>query len=303
MEIKAIQLLEIVQKVPAVAICGEQNVQVQTIAPFVADNRDPNSLSWLNLKNSNLAYDYKNGVLVVPHTIDQERLPSTATFLLYANPRKAFRDILFTFFTPKEIEAGISPAAHIGKNVKLGAKVSIGHNTVIEDNVVIGNNVRIGHGNSILRNTIIGNQVVIGNNNTVGGVGFGYEKNDEGHYELMPHLGNVIIEDTVEIGNNSCIDRAVLGSTIIRRNAKIDNLVHISHGVEIGENSLIIAHAIVCGSVKIGANVWVAPNSSIRNKVTIGDDSTIGLAAVVVKDVAAGETVIGNPARSVLKKA
>jgi UDP-3-O-[3-hydroxymyristoyl] glucosamine N-acyltransferase len=153
----------------------------------------------------------------------------------------------------------------------------------------------------IKKGTIIGNRVKIGANNTIGGVGFGYEKNEAGAYEVMPHIGNVIIEDDVEIGNNTAIDRAVLGSTLIRRNAKIDNLVHIAHGVEIGENTLVIAHAMVAGSVKVGKNVWIAPASAILNKIQVGDESTIGMGAIVLKEVSPGQTVVGNPARDILK--
>ncbi len=91
-------------------------------------------------------------------------------------------------------------------------------------------------------------------------------KNEEGKYSIIPHMGNVVIKNQVEIGNNTCIDRAVLGSTIINENVKIDNLVHISHGVSLGANSLIIANTMIAGSSIIGENVWVSPSSSILNK-------------------------------------
>jgi UDP-3-O-[3-hydroxymyristoyl] glucosamine N-acyltransferase len=299
MQLKAVALQEIIKKIPPVAVYGNRKVQIRKVVPFSVENQDANTLSWLGIKDAELAYRYAHGVLIAPTSINPEQLPSTATFLLYEKPRKAFRDILYLFFATQEQPTGIAPSAFIASDVKIGLNVSIGHNTVIENNVIIGDNVRIGHGNIILCNTVIGNHVIIGNNNTIGGIGFGYEKNEDGQYELIPHLGNVVIQDHVEIGNNNCIDRAVLGSTLIKQNVKIDNLVHISHGVEIGENSLIIAHAIICGSVKIGANVWVAPNSAIRNKVTVGDNSTIGLGAIVIKDVPENNTVIGNPARPI----
>jgi UDP-3-O-[3-hydroxymyristoyl] glucosamine N-acyltransferase len=133
-------------------------------------------------------------------------------------------------------------------------------------------------------------------------VGFGYEKDEDGHYQVIPHIGGVLIEENVEIGNNTCIDRAVLGNTILKKNCKIDNLVHIAHGVIVGENSLVIAHAMVGGSTVIGDNVWVAPNAALINKITIGDNATIGLGAVVVKNVGENDTVIGNPAKPMIKK-
>jgi len=113
----------------------------------------------------------------------------------------------------------------------------------------------------------------------------------------LPHIGNVLIYDKVEIGNNTCIDRAVLGSTIIHENVKIDNLVHIAHGVVIQENSLIIAHAMIGGSAEIGKNVWIAPGALIINKGKVEDDSVVGMGAVVIKKVDKRAIVAGNPAK------
>lgn len=140
------------------------------------------------------------------------------------------------------------------------------------------------------RTAIIGDYTAIGNN------GFGFYKG-----KRVPHRGNVLISAGVEIGNNTCIDRAVIGSTIIGENVKIDNLVHIAHGVKIGKGSIIVAGAVICGSVTIGENVWVGANACIRQHLTIGDNVVIGMGAVVVKDVPAGQTVAGNPARQLSK--
>ena len=147
--------------------------------------------------------------------------------------------------------------------------------------------------------TIVAAGVKIGSNNTIGGVGFGYELNENGEYELMPHIGNVVIKENVEIGNNTCVDRAVLGSTTIHENAKIDNLVHIAHGVSVGKNSLVIANAMIAGSVKVGDNSWVSPSTSIIQKTTIGEGSLVGMGAVVTKDVDPNSVVAGVPARKI----
>ena len=131
----------------------------------------------------------------------------------------------------------------------------------------------------------------------LGGDGFGYVKNEATQeYELFPHLGGVVIEDHVHIGNNTCIDRGSLKDTIIHQGVKIDNLVHIAHNVTVGKNSLIIACSMIAGSVVIGENCWVAPSSSVRNGIYIGDNTTIGLGSVVTKSVGADETIAGNPA-------
>jgi len=141
-----------------------------------------------------------------------------------------------------------------------------GLNVVVDNDCLIGENVRIGHNTVILPSTIVGDNVSIGCNCTIGNTGFGYEKDNDGVYKKIAHLGNVIIEDNVDIGNNTCIDRAVLGSTIIGENTKIDNLVHIAHGVKIGRNCLIIANSMIAGSVVIADNCHISPSVSILNQ-------------------------------------
>jgi len=180
---------------------------------------------------------------------------------------------------------------------KIGKNVFIGDFSVIESGCVIGNNCFIGYNNVLHKKTKIGNDVKIGSNNTIGGIGFGYEKNEKGDYEVLPHIGNVVISNKVEIGNNTCIDRAVLGSTIIKQNVKIDNLVHVAHGVVIGENSLIIANSMLGGSSVIGKNAWISPSVSIINKGEIEDGALVGMGAVVVKPVKSKTIVVGNPAK------
>lgn len=139
--------------------------------------------------------------------------------------------------------------------------------------------------------------VVIGKNTVIGADGFGYARAEDGTLVKMPHRGNVVIEENVEIGSNTCIDRAVVGSTVIGAGTKIDNLVHIAHGVKIGKNCLIVAGAVIGGSCEIGDNCFIGINASIKNKVKIGNNVTVGMCAVVLKDVPDGVTVIGNPAR------
>ncbi len=141
-----------------------------------------------------------------------------------------------------------------------------------------------------------------GSNCVIGSSGFGYERDENGIPVRMPHLGNVVIGENVEIGSNVCVDRAVIGSTVIGDNVKIDNLVHVAHGAKIGKNTLIVAGAVIGGSVDIGENCFIGMNASIKNKVKIGNNVTIGAGAVVLKDVPDGETWIGNPAKKLEKK-
>ena len=139
-------------------------------------------------------------------------------------------------------------------------------------------------------------------NTTIGGTGFGYEKNTDGEFELFPHIGGVRIEKNVDIGANTCIDRGTLGNTIIGAGSKIDNLVHIAHNVKIGRNCAIIAHSMIGGSTVINDNCWVAPSACVRDGISIGSNSIIGLGSVVVKPIPDNEVWAGNPARKFEKK-
>jgi UDP-3-O-[3-hydroxymyristoyl] glucosamine N-acyltransferase len=257
-------------------------------------------IMWVSHKNIDLASEIKKGTIIC-FPIDEKQLHKTCNYIFVENPRQAFSSVLTAFFMPKP-SFTISKTAVIDPSVKMGENVFIGENVVIEAHCEVGNNVKIGHNSVILANTIIKNNVIIGSNNVIGSVGFGYEKDEKGDYIFIPHIGNVIIEDFVEIGNCTTIDRAVMGSTILRKNVKVDNLVHIAHGVDIGENSLIIANAMIGGSTKIGKNVWVAPSSSLINKIEIEDNAVIGLGAVVVKSVKENTVVVGNPAKPLERK-
>ena len=230
-------------------------------------------------------------------------LPENISLLQVENPRRVFAELLGHFFAKKTPMGVIHPSAVIDMSVSYNPhSVHIGPNVVIEEGSEIGNNVIIGANSVVKHGTIIKDNVQIGSNCTIGGVGFGYEKSESGEYLVIPHIGNVVLENNVEIGNNVCIDRAVMGSTWLQENVKVDNLVHIAHGVEVGKNSLIIANAMIAGSVKIGKDVWVAPSTSVRQKLNVGDNALIGLGSVVVKDVDANQIVAGVPAKPMMKK-
>lgn len=136
----------------------------------------------------------------------------------------------------------------------------------------------------------------------IGRSGFGYVRNEGGGLERMPHAGNVVIGDGVNIGAHTCVDRAVIGSTVIGEGSKLDNLIHIGHGAKIGKYCLIVAGAVIGGSAEIGDRCYLGMGCLIKNKVKIGNDVTVGMGAVVLKDIPDGETWIGNPARKLEKK-
>lgn len=279
---------------------GDHNGTINKPVNFDPANRDSCSLMWIKQKKIENLYFLEDGTVICPADVDRTRFNPNVNYFISDNPRKSFAKVLRTFFIPSK-KIGIATTAFIHETVKIGNNASIGHFVTIHENVVIGNNVHIDDHTVIKENTIICSNVTIGANCTIGGVGFGYEQDEIGDYELIPHIGNVIINDYVEIGNNTTIDRAVMGATILEENVKVDNLVHIAHGVKVGRNSMIIANAMVAGSVQLGENVWVAPSSSIINGVTIGNNTVIGMGAVIVKQVGEKDIIVGNPGRSIKK--
>jgi UDP-3-O-[3-hydroxymyristoyl] glucosamine N-acyltransferase len=282
------------------AIMGKQEFDVSALIQLNVENTNPQAMMWVSQKNIHKLEEINFGVIIC-NEISETNCNTSCTYLICSNPRLAFQKILNQFFAPVR-EVGISASAYIHPTSQIGHNVFIGHNVVIEQNCLIGDNCTIGHNTVIKSETKIGDHVIIGSNNTIGGVGFGYERNESGDFDLIHHIGNVIIKNNVEIGNNTCIDRAVMGSTILEENVKVDNLVHIAHGVKVGKNSLIIANAMVAGSVDIGENVWVAPSSSILNGLKIENNAFLGLGAVVIKNVETNTTIIGNPGKPLIKK-
>lgn len=292
------KLTQILNNIQYSAFFGDSNCEIDYPKQFDVENTDANTIMWLNDKSFFLLDSLNYGTVICTRAPEVKR--PTVNYILVNNPRFAFKTVLELFFVDKVIPS-ISKTSVIHPSVKIGVDALIGENVVIEGGCEIGNSVQIDHNSVIKKNTRIGNNVKIGSCCTIGGVGFGYEKDIEGEYSLIPHLGNVVLNDRVEIGNNTCIDRGVLGSTILEENVKVDNLVHIAHGVKIGANSLIIANSMIAGSVTIGENVWVAPSSSILNKKSVGTNSTIGMGAVVVKNVEVGQVIVGNPGKPLIK--
>jgi len=294
-------LKHIAELIPNIVIKGNSLQTIKGLAKLDTSLSN-DELCWCSDVNIESLKTITTGNIICNQTIPETYLNPSCNYILCENPRLVFKLIGDKFFADLSVDYKIETSAFIDASSSISEKVKIGHNAVIEANVIIEEGSIIGSNTVLHKNTKIGKNVKIGCNNTIGGVGFGYVKEDDGSYSVINHFGNVVIEDNVEIGNNTCIDRAVLGSTLIKKNAKIDNLVHIAHGVEVGENSLVIANAMIAGSVKIGKNSWIAPSASILNKKTIGDNVTVGLGAVVIKDIESNDTVVGNPSKSILKK-
>lgn len=298
-----VKILDILLECKYIEFIGNNKQIIKTIVPLTkATNRDE-ELLWCSDKNLDKLTLITKGTVIVSDEITNRRhlINTNCNYIIVNNPRSYFREILVLFFSQKR-NPYISENANIHPSVTIGTNVFVGNNVILEENCKIGNNCEILHNTVILSGTIIGDFVKIGCNNTIGGIGFGYEKDDQGDFQLIPHLGNVVLKDFVEIGNNSCVDRAVLGSTILEENVKVDNLVHIAHGVIINRNSVIIANSMIAGSVEIGANSWVSPSASILNQTKIGKNTLIGMGAVVIKDIDDNDIVVGNPSKSIVNK-
>lgn len=185
---------------------------------------------------------------------------------------------------------------------KIHESVSLGKNVVIENDVEIGEGCIIEHNVVIHAGTKIGKKCIIRSGSVIGGQGYGFVKDTEGNNYRQFFLGGVIFEDNVEIGYNCCIVNGTVENTILSAGVKLDNLVHIAHDCNIGENSTITAGVSFCGYVNVGAEVRMAPNSTVLQRLSIGENSLIGLGAVVLKDVEPGSTIIGNPGRNLKNK-
>ncbi|UFH34811.1 UDP-3-O-(3-hydroxymyristoyl)glucosamine N-acyltransferase [Flavobacterium acetivorans] len=186
--------------------------------------------------------------------------------------------------------------SYIGQNVTLGDNVKIYPNCFIGDNVIIGNNVTIFAGAKIYSETVIGNNCIIHSGVVIGADGFGFAPNTDGTYKKIPQIGNVVIEDNVDIGSCTTIDRATMGSTIIRKGVKLDNQIQIAHNVEIGENTVIAAQTGIAGSTKIGRNGMIGGQVGIAGHLTIGDNVRIQAQAGLARNIKDNEVLQGSPA-------
>ncbi|NNM45782.1 UDP-3-O-(3-hydroxymyristoyl)glucosamine N-acyltransferase [Knoellia koreensis] len=213
-----------------------------------------------------------------------------------ANPRLAYALVLRDLLV-EEHETQIAPTSVVGQGVAIGESVTIGDFCVLEDGVQIGDYVVIGP-HSVLRSGVrVGPYTRIGSHASIGGPGFGFEMDESGRPIRIGHRGGVDIGAHVEIGQQVSIAQGTIEPTVIRDHVKIDDCVFIAHNVSIDENSFIIAGAEISGSVRIGRGVWISPEVTVINKVSIGDEALVGIGAVVVRDVEANTIVAGVPAK------
>jgi len=293
-------------------LTGDEGLSIDSVARI--ESAIPGSLTFLYLQKFEKHFQItKASAIFVKKGFDKYR--KDITYLEVADPNKAFFIVVKKFFSPEfnlsgkdatafiHPESTVSQSCSIGRNVvisagcKIGDNVKIYHNCVILDNVEIGDNVLIFPTVTIRENSKIGNNVIIHSGSVIGSDGFGYTPNEKGEYVKIPQIGNVIIEDDVEIGSNVSIDRAMLGSTIIKKGSKIDNLVQIAHNVIIGENTAISAQTGVSGSTEIGNNVIVAGQVGFADHLVIADKVIVAAKSGVSKSLTKPGVYFGSPAK------
>ncbi|MFA5419205.1 MAG: UDP-3-O-(3-hydroxymyristoyl)glucosamine N-acyltransferase [Bacteroidales bacterium] len=295
---------------------GDPLVEVHNFSKI--DEGIQGTLSFLaNLKYAHFIYETPASIVIVNEDFIADR-PIKTTLIRVKNAYASFAELLDLYHQTKGKRTGISTqsyiaaSATIGQNVYIGEFVSIGENAVVGDNCQIHPNTNIGYNCKIGANTLlysgvkiyddclIGDSCTLHSGVVVGSDGFGFAPQETNDYRKVPQLGNVVIEDMVEIGANTTIDRATLGSTTIRKGAKIDNLIQIAHNVEIGENTVIAAQTGISGSTRIGRNCMIGGQVGIVGHIKIADRVMIAAQSGIGKSILEeGAVVEGSPALNI----
>ncbi|MBP6756410.1 MAG: UDP-3-O-(3-hydroxymyristoyl)glucosamine N-acyltransferase [Bacteroidia bacterium] len=292
-------------------VVGNPNAEVSQLSKI--EEGYEGSLTFLaNPKYLNYIYTTKASVTIVNDTFVPEH-ELTTTLIKVEDAYASFSKLLEFYNQVKLNKTGIEQPSfisesvkygenlylgsfsYLGQNVVLGNNVKIYPNCFLGDNVVLGDNVTIFAGAKIYSETIIGNDCTIHSGAIIGADGFGFAPNPDGTYTKIPQIGNVVIEDNVDIGSCTTIDRATMGSTIIRKGVKLDNQIQIAHNVEIGENTVIAAQTGVAGSTKIGKNGMIGGQVGIAGHLTIGNNVRIQAQSGVGRNIKDDEILQGSP--------
>ncbi|WP_250436259.1 UDP-3-O-(3-hydroxymyristoyl)glucosamine N-acyltransferase [Hanstruepera flava] len=293
-------------------IVGNAQVEVSRLSKI--EEGTEGSLTFLaNPKYTQYIYTTKASIAIVNKSFEPEHTVNS-TLIKVDDAYKSFSKLLEYYNQIKLNKSGIdqptsvSESAQLGENIYLGAFTYVGDNAKIGDNVKIFPNCYIGDNVTIKDNTVVfsgakiysecvvGSNCVINSGAIIGADGFGFTPNDKGEYSKVPQIGNVILEDFVDIGAATTIDRATLGSTIIRRGVKLDNQIQIAHNVEIGKNTVIAAQTGIAGSTKIGENCQIGGQVGIVGHITIGNNVKIQAQSGIGRNVADNEVLQGSPA-------
>ncbi len=308
MKFKAKQIAEILEG----EIVGNPEAEVSKLSKI--EEGESGSLTFLsNPKYNSYLYTTEASIAIVNKSFEPEKEIST-TLIKVEDAYKAFSKLLEFYNEVKNNKEGrenphsiansakigakeyIGAYSYIGENVSIGENVKIYPNSYIGDNVTIGDNCTLFAGVKVYSETQIGNNCKIHSGCVIGSDGFGFVPDENGEYKAVPQIGNVIIEDNVDIGSNSTIDRATLGSTIIRKGVKLDNQIQIAHNVEIGKHTVIASQTGVAGSTKIGEYCMIGGQVGIVGHITIGNKVRIQAQSGIGKSLKDGDVVQGTPA-------
>ena len=292
-------------------VVGNPNAEVFKLSKI--EEGTEGSLTFLaNPKYINYIYSTKATITIVNNSFEPENEIST-TLIKVDDAYQSFSKLLEYYNQVKLMKSGIEQPSvisegvtygenlylgsfcYIGKNVSIGKNVKIYPNSFVGDNTTIGDDCILFAGVRIYSESVIGSRCVIHSGTIIGSDGFGFAPQEDGTYNKIPQIGNVILEDDVEVGSCTTIDRATLGSTIIRKGVKLDNQIQIAHNVEIGQNTVIASQTGIAGSTKIGKNCMIGGQVGIVGHITIGDNVRIQAQSGVGKSIKDGETLQGSP--------
>ena len=273
---------------------GNENAVVNTFAKI--EEGKEGAITFLsNPKYTQYIYETKASIVLINEDVELEH-PVSATLIRVKNAYECVAKLMQMYAATIPQKKGIDPLAFVSQSAQIGKDVYIGPFACIGDNVKIGDGSRIYPHVTIYDGCQIGNNVTIHAGSVIGADGFGFAPNQEG-YEKIPQLGIVIIEDDVEIGANTCVDRSTMGQTIIHKGVKLDNLIQVAHNCEIGENTVMSAQVGMAGSTKIGAWCMVGGQAGFSGHITIADKTFVGAQSGVISNTKGnGEQLIGAPA-------
>ena len=309
MEFSARQIADFIQG----KVEGDENATVHTFAKI--EEGTPGAISFLsNPKYTHYIYTTESSIVLVNEDLELNQ-PVKATLIRVKNAYECVAKLLQLYQSAQPKKKGIHPQAfvsptakvgndcyigafaYIGDNVQIGDNTQIYPHTVVEDGVNMGNGCLIYPNVTIYKDCRIGNNVTIHAGSVIGADGFGFAPNTEG-YDKIPQIGIVVLEDDVEIGANTCVDRSTMGATIVHKGVKLDNLVQIAHNVEVGENTVMSAQTGVAGSTKIGKWCMFGGQVGLAGHITIGDKTFLGAQSGVPSSLKGNETLIGTPPTS-----
>jgi UDP-3-O-[3-hydroxymyristoyl] glucosamine N-acyltransferase len=294
-------------------LLGDGTVPVRAVATL--ERAGPEALSLaISARYADALRASSAGTVLLPEDLAADPGPGRARVVV-ASPYQALVRVVEQLFPQRQAAPGVDPTARIGPGCAMGTGVSIGPYVLLGRDVRLGDRVRLAEGvslgdgvsigaDSVLGPRVvcypgarIGSRVVLKAGAVIGGDGFGYLSDAAGHARI-PHIGGCILEDDVEVGSNSCVDRGSLDDTVIGRGTKLDNLVHVAHNVRIGERCLLMAGVGVAGSTRVGHNVILAGHVGVTDHLRIGDGARIAAKSAVFGDVDAGAVMSGHPARA-----